>query len=196
MITGHGGVAGILGSTPPRPISTQFLLALLAASVLPDILDVAFVVVGFCNPYGLYSHTAFVVALQAAVVGGMALLATQSRATAVTFAAVVLLHVPGDLITGRKLFLPGGDFVGLHLYARAPVDWAIETPLALLGWWLLRRTGNAPRWAASYVAAAVLVTVQTIFGLYAATHITGLKPSACVPAPMAMAHQEALVAGS
>ena len=187
MKTGHGGVTGILRSGSRQRTSTDLLLALLAASVAPDILDLLFFTVGFCNPYGLYSHTVYIVALQAAVISGLAYLATESRATALTFATVVMLHVVADLITGHKLLLPGGDLIGLHLYTRAVLDWAIETPLALLGWWLLRRTGNAPRWATSIMAAVALVVVQTAFGVYALTHQTGVKPNACVSSSIALA---------
>lgn len=197
MITGHGGVAGILRSGSGQRTSSGLLLALLAASIAPDILDVTYFTVGVCNPYGLYSHTVYVVALQAAIIGGLAYLATQSLATALTFAGVVMLHVPADLLTGHKLLMPAGEFTGLHLYTMPMVDWAIETPLALLGWWMMRRAGTAPRWATSVAAAAALVVVQATFDIYAYTHITGFKPNACVPAPMLSAGEEtgALVHG-
>lgn len=184
MITGHLGVAGILRSGSRRRTSTVLLLALLAASVAPDILDTVYFLLGFCSPYGLFSHTLYVVALQAGVLGGMSFLVTGSRATALSFAGVVLLHLPADLITGHKIMIPGGDLIGLYLYAHATLDWAVETPLALLGWWLLRRSGRAPTWASSIGAAVFLVILQTAVAGYALTHMTGVKPSACFALPV------------
>ncbi|MEP6619658.1 MAG: metal-dependent hydrolase [bacterium] len=179
MITGHLGIAGALRGAVRRPPSTELLLALLAASVAPDILDVAYAITGFCNPFGLFSHTVPAVALEAAVIGGVAFLATESVATAALFVTVVGVHVFGDLITGHKLFWPGGELVGVHLYTRAVLDWMLETPIALAGWWMLRRSGGAPRWAASTMAALALVIGQTGFDYYAFTHIRGVKPNAC-----------------
>ena len=164
----------------------MLLLALLAASVAPDILDTVYFLLGVCSPYGLFSHTLYVVALQATVLGGVSFLATGSRATALTFAGIVLLHLPADLITGHKLVIPGGDLIGLHLYAHAILDWVVETPVALLGWWLLRRSGQVPPWAASRRAAVVLVILQTAVAGYALTHVTGVKPSACFSLPIAV----------
>lgn len=184
MITGHLGVAGLARSRSSQPTSTDLLLALFAASVAPDILDVMYVVVGFCNPYGLFSHTLHAVVLEAAVIGGVAFLATESAATALLFVTVVLLHVCGDLITGQKLLVPAGELVGLHLYTRPALDWLLECPLALLGWWTLRRQGKSPRWSASIWGACVLLVIQTSFDLYAATHIKGVKPNACAQAPI------------
>lgn len=176
MITGHVGVAAAVRGG----WRSTSLVWLLAASVAPDVLDVAMAAGGVCNPYGLYSHTVPAAALTAAVLGGAALLATGSRATAIAAALLVMLHLPPDMITGHKLFWPGGAMIGLDLYSRPLLDFLIEAPLLVLGWWLLRRSGSAPRWAASIAAVAALLAVQLAFDL---TTGEGVKPTACMRVP-------------
>jgi hypothetical protein len=153
--------------------------ALLLVSLAPDIADALYWAVGFCSPYGLYSHTVHAVVLEAALVGGIVLLVTGSRATALTFAIVVLLHIPADYFTGRKLLIPGGEMVGLRLYDRPLLDWLLETPITVGGWWLLRRSGRAPRWAASIWAILFVVLVQTTLDIIARPGGGGIKPNAC-----------------
>jgi hypothetical protein len=151
------------------------LLWLLPAAIAPDLLDFAYALAGVCSPYGLYSHTIPAAALTAAVLGGGAFLATGSRAAGLVTAAVVLAHLPLDLVTGRKIYWPGGPLLGLALYQRPLLDFLAEVPIALGGWWMLRRSGRGPRWAAVGAAALGLVVVQAVFdGLNA-----GLKPSGC-----------------
>ncbi len=153
--------------------------ALLLASLTPDVVDAVYWAVGFCSPYGLYSHTVHAVVLEAAVVGGIALLATGSRTVALTFAIVVLLHMPADYFTGRKLFTPGGEIFGLRLYERPVVDWVLEVSIAMGGWWLLRRGGRAPRWAVSIRALVLVVLLQTTLDAMARPGRRGFKPNAC-----------------
>jgi hypothetical protein len=171
VITGHLGVAAAArGRWPAVP-----LLWLLPVAIAPDLLDVAYALAGVCSPYGLYSHTIPAAALTAAVLGGGAFLATGSRVAGLVTAAVVLAHLPLDLVTGRKIFWPGGPLLGLALYQRPLLDFLAEVPIALGGWWMLRRSGRGPRWAALGAAALSLVAVQAVFdGLNA-----GLKPSGC-----------------
>lgn len=171
MITGHLGVAAAARARWP----VVPLLWLLPAAIAPDLLDVAYAVAGFCSPYGLYSHTIPAAALTAAVLGGIAFLATGSRAAGLLVAGVVLAHLPLDFITGRKIYWPGGPLLGLQLYDRPLLDFLAETPIVLGGWWLLRRTGRAPHWAAVGAAAIGLVLLQGTFDLVEG----GLKPSAC-----------------
>jgi hypothetical protein len=172
VITGHLGVAAAARSGW-RGTS---LLWLLAASIAPDILDVAYWLGGICNPNGLYSHTVPAAGLLAVVVGGMAYLTTGSRPTALAAALMVLAHLPLDLITGYKLYWPGGPLLGLRLYDHRFLDFLMELPLALGGWWLLRRSGSgAPRWAVGAAAGCALVVVQASFNAVE----RGLKPSAC-----------------
>jgi len=179
VITGHFGVAGVVRSVSRAKMSSGIFIALVFASLAPDIADAVYSVLGICSPYGLYSHTLHAVVLEAAIVGGMAFLATGSRVTALTFAFVVLLHVPADYFTGRKLLLPGGEMVGLSWYDRPLYDYLLEVPTVLLGWWLLRRSGRAPRWATAVWMLVLVLIVQTAFDVVSAGTSRGVKSSAC-----------------
>ena len=151
------------------------LLWLLPLSVAPDLLDVGYALAGICSPYGLYSHTVPAAALTAAVLGGIAFLATGSRSAGLVSAAVVLAHLPLDLVTGYKIYWPGGPLVGLHLYEHPLLDFLVEVPVVLAGWWLLRRAGRGPHWTSLAAAALALVLVQGVFDVL---H-RGLKPTGC-----------------
>ncbi|HET9012477.1 MAG TPA: hypothetical protein VFN38_11720 [Gemmatimonadaceae bacterium] len=171
MITGHLGVAAAARSRWP----TVSLAWLLPAAFAPDLLDVGYAFAGICSPYGLYSHTVPAAALAAAVLGGLAFLATGSRIGGCVVAAVVMAHLPLDLVTGFKIYWPGGPLLGMYLYERPLLDFAAEAPVVLAGWWLLRRTGKGPRWASLAVTALGLVLLQGTFDLL---H-RGLKPTGC-----------------
>lgn len=171
MITGHLGVAAAARARWP----VVSLLWILPVAIAPDLLDVGYAVMGLCSPYGLYSHTVPAATLTGAVLGGIAFLATGSRAAGVLTAAVVLAHLPLDLVTGHKIFWPGGPLIGLGLYDRPLLDFLVELPVSLGGWWLLRRGRVAPRWTTMGAAAVALVVVQGTFDLL---H-RGLKPSGC-----------------
>jgi hypothetical protein len=179
VILGHFGIASAARRASRTYMGATMLVALLAASVAPDILDVIYAATGFCNPFGLYSHTIHAVVLEAAVIGGLAWLATGSRVVTLTFVAVVLLHVPADLLTGRKLLVPGGELYGLRLYDQPAIDWLLEAPIAVWGWWILRGDERVPRWVRSAWVALALVAVQSGFDVYAHIHHAGFKPSAC-----------------
>jgi hypothetical protein len=170
VITGHLGIAAAVRSGW-RDTS---LLWLLLASIAPDLLDVAYALVGICSPVGLYSHSVPAVVLLGLAVAGAAYIATGSRSTALAAGALVCLHLPADMITGYKYFWPGGSLTGLDLYRRPVLDFMLETPIALGGWWLLRRDCSAPRWAAAAAGAGALVLVQAVFDARVIT-----KPSAC-----------------
>jgi hypothetical protein len=180
VITGHLGIAGFARSLQRDRPSTAVFVALLLASLAPDCLDVLYALFGVCNPYGLYSHTVHSVVVQAAVIGGAALLVTGSRGLAVTFASVVLLHIVGDYFTGQKLLLPGGELVGLRWYDRPLLDFLLELPILVGGWWMLRRSGQAARWAVSVRTVALMVLLQTAFDIRAALSKQGIKPNACL----------------
>ena len=179
MITGHLGIAVGARSFSREPMGSILFLALLMAALVPDAVDTLYWVMNFCSPYGLYSHATWAVVLEAAIVGGVAFLATGSRGIAVTFAAVVLLHSPADYFTGRKIFAPGGEMLGLRLYERPLFDWLLEVPAVLVGWWLLRRSGRGPRWAASVWALVAVLLVQTTFDAVMIGRGGGLKPNSC-----------------
>jgi hypothetical protein len=173
VIAGHLGIAG--AAHAGRPSSLPWLLG---AAMAPDILDALFVVIGSCNPSGLYSHTLPAAALLAVVVGAVAYFATGQRATGWLAATLVLAHLPADYITGRKLFWPGGELMGLRLYDHPIADFALEALLVLLGWWLLRRRSWAPRWATGRMALAALLVLQLSADIVGSLQ-NGVKPSAC-----------------
>lgn len=176
MITGHLGVAAAAGSGR-RDLP---LLWLALASVAPDVVDVAFALVSACNPYGLYSHSVPAAALIAAALGGAAFLATGRPAAGLVTALVVLLHLPLDLATGRKLYWPGGELLGLQWYTyHRLLDLVVEALLVTVGWWLVRRSAHAPRWAASRLTLGALVASQALFGLSP----LDLKPTGCAVKP-------------
>lgn len=174
MITGHLGVAAVANAT--RRDST--LLWLLGASMAPDVVDALFVVARSCNPHGLYSHTVPAAALIAAVTGALAYFGTNQRATGLLAAALVLVHVPLDYVTGYKLFWPGGELHGLRLYNLPVLDFLLEGVLATIGWWVLRSREWAPRWAVTRGALAALLVLQAVTDVVGHRR-GGVKPSAC-----------------
>jgi hypothetical protein len=159
VITGHLGIAAAVRSGW-RDTS---LLWLLPASIAPDLLDVGYALVGICSPFGLYSHTVPAVALLAVTFGGVAYLATGSRSTGLAAAALVLLHLPADMITGYKYVWPGGPMMGLQLYKRPVLDFVLESLIVVGGWWLLRRDTKLPRWATVGAVLGGLLLVQAVF---------------------------------
>ena len=171
MITGHLGIAAAARSCrPPLP-----LLWLVPVSVAPDLLDVGYALSGICSPYGLYSHTVHAAVLTGAVLGGVAFLASGSRAAGLLTAIIVLAHLPLDLVTGHKIFWPGGPLIGMNLYRQPLLDFVVEVPILVAGWWLLWRGGRGPRWATATAMVVALVIGQGIFDLLE----RGLKPTAC-----------------
>lgn len=181
MITGHVGAAAAAHAT--RRDST--LLWLLGASMAPDVVDALFVVARSCNPHGLYSHTVPAAVLIAAVTGAAAYLFTNQRATGLLAAALVLAHVPLDFITGYKLFWPGGELRGLHLYNQPVLDFLVEGVLTTLGWWLLRSRDWAPRWAVRRGAIVTLLLLQAVTDIVGSRR-GGVKPSACAAVPLSV----------
>lgn len=171
MITGHLGVAAAARSG----WKNASLIWLMAGSVAPDVLDLTYAALRVCNPQGRYSHTLPVVVPLALLVGGVAFLATRSRATGLATALMVLLHLPPDLITGYKEYWPGGPMLGLDLYRRPLLDVLLEAAVVTTGWLLLRRAGSGPRWATSGYSLAGLLLLQALAG----ASVFGTKPNAC-----------------
>ena len=174
MITGHLGIAGVAHAS--RRDSS--LVWLLGAAMAPDIVDGLFVAAGRCNPHGLYSHTLPAAALIAAVTGAVTFLVTGQRATGLLAALLTLAHLPLDYLTGRKLFWPGGELLGLRLYDHPIADFALEAAMAAGAWWLLRARGRGPRWATGWLALAALLALQATADVAGALR-GGVKPSAC-----------------
>lgn len=178
VITGHIGIAGLLSATAKRKFGKGALAALAFASVSPDFLDALFFLVGFCSPYGLYTHTLYSVLLQAAVLGGAAFLLTGSRSMGGLYASAVLLHLAADLLTGQKILLPGGEMHGLYLYNHPIRDFVLESPLVLLGWLAARRSTFASTWMTSAGLLVPILLAQVVFDVTMHSRNTR-KPTAC-----------------
>jgi hypothetical protein len=171
MIAGHVGVAcAARARAPGVPLAW-----LLLASVSPDVVDYAFYATGTCNLSGAYSHSLPAIAVIGGVLGAAAAWRTGSVRAGLWVLAMVLLHLAADFVTGDKLLWPAGPKLGLHVYDVPTLDFLLELPIAIGGWWMLRRTSGAPRWAVSPLTLAVLLLAQSVadFGGYR-------KPSACV----------------
>jgi hypothetical protein len=175
MIVGHVGIAyGARSLDRREPASAAPLLWLMAAAVAPDLLDGLIALGKYCNPEGVFSHSLPAVAVLAVAFGVAAFLHTRSVFTALLVAALVLLHLPPDYITGRKGMWPGGPVVGLYVYRLPWLDFLIEAPVIVVGWWMLHRARFSPRWVVSGLALAVLLTVQLGFDLK--SELTGPRP--------------------
>ncbi len=174
MIIGHFALAAAVVHARPR----ASLWWLLPASIAPDLLDIGYAFCGICNPYGLYSHTLPAAILLGSVLAGAAVLAGR-RETAAMILLVVLLHLPLDYVTGRKLFWPGGQMYGLQLYDWPLWDFLLESSLLAGGWALLRRGGRGPKWATSVWSLAALVVLQ---GGVDGLHNRAKKPNSCARA--------------
>ena len=87
------------------------------------------------------------------------------------------VHLPADFFTGQKLLFPGGEMVGMNLYARPVWDFALEVPLVVVGWVAARRSFRVHVWMTSAWLLALVLGVQL---MYDATHYRRLrKPTAC-----------------
>jgi len=174
VITGHLGVAAAAQGYRRGGAFAWLVVAAMA----PDLVDAGFVAAQSCNPNGLYSHTVPAAVLIAAVMGGIAFLATGQRATGLIAATMTLVHVPLDYVTGYKLFWPGGEIAGLRLYEYPVADFVVEAALVSAGWWLLRTRRRAPRWAVGWPALAAMLLLQATVDVVGKAR-NGIKPSAC-----------------
>jgi hypothetical protein len=161
MMVGHFGIAYGVRALDTREVDERVpLLWLLAAAIAPDILDGIYALGKYCNPDGLLSHSIPAVAILAVLFGAGAFLHTRNATTALIVAGMVLLHLPPDFITGRKLLWSGGPVIGLYIYRTPWLDMLVEVPVIIGGWWMLRRTPFRPRLAVSWLALAVMLAVQ------------------------------------
>ncbi len=181
MIAGHLGIAyGVRALDKRKPRTCVPLLWLLAAAVAPDIMDGVYALGKVCNPDGALSHSLPAIAILAAIFGAAAFAHTRSATTAWIVAGMVVLHLPPDYVTGVKALWPGGPAAGLYIYRWAWLDFLVEVPVIIAGWWMLRRTQFEPRIAVSGLALAAMLSVQFVFDLHG--EIRGPKkpkPSTC-----------------
>ena len=157
MVTGHLATAYLARARWPRAA----LLPLLVASIIPDLADFALPQGDQCRTScELYTHAMPAVFILAAAAGVLSWEIYHRRATTNLVVALVLLHVAMDLLTGFKPYWPGGPSLGLSLYHRPAVDFALEASLAVTGWVILRRTPGAPRAAVHWLALLGLLGLQ------------------------------------
>lgn len=161
MITGHLGLAlGARAVDPEAPLAW-----LVAATLAPDILDIAIASTGICNPNGAYTHSIASILATALVLGAASAWQTQRGRTGLIVGALVVSHLLADYVTGLKALWVGGPVVGLNLYRFPWADLLIEVPIVVAGWWAARRWGRLPRWVTSRAVLVGLIVLQAAFDL-------------------------------
>jgi hypothetical protein len=159
MICGHIGVA--MGA---RALNRDVPLGwLLAGSVAPDVLDGIESFARVCSPEGLYSHSLPAILALMIVLSTAAFLHLGRVRAAMLVGLMVLLHVLPDYVTGQKLLWANGPLIGLDVYQWPLLDFALEVPVIVFGWWLLRRAAIDARWITSVAMLALLIAVQAGF---------------------------------
>jgi hypothetical protein len=177
MITGHIGIAfGARALDRREPGMRAPLLWLLAASVAPDGLDGLYTLGHYCNPDAAFSHSLPAVGILATLMAIAAFLHTRSVLTALMVGGMVIMHLPPDYITGRKALWPGGPVIGLFVYRWGWLDFLIEVPVLVTGWWMLRRSGFTPRWVVSGFVLAALLAVQAGFNVTSVVYGPAVRP--------------------
>ena len=164
------------------------LLALVFASVFPDAIDFVTAALHICGPNGLYSHSLPAIAIQMAVLGVAAALWRRSARAGGIIAAMVLLHLAADYVTGMKVMWAGSPTVGLNLYAYPIADFILEAVVTFIGWRMLRRSPARDRWSSAPMVLALLLAAQATLDV--ASYVVGpVKPNGCpatLPVPTAL----------
>jgi hypothetical protein len=174
VIAGHFGVAMAARSRSARVP----LLALVIASIVPDVIDFFTAALHVCGPNGLYSHSLPSIAGQAVLLGGVAAIVWRSRTAGALVALMVILHLGADYITGLKVLWAGGPVVGLNLYAHPIADFALEAVVTFTGWRMLRGSPMRDRWSSAPVVLAMLLAAQAALDI--ASYVVGpVKPNGC-----------------
>lgn len=157
MVTGHLAIAYLARARWPRANA----LALLVASIIPDLADFALPQGDRCRTNcGLLTHAVPAVFVLAAAAALLAWPIFHRRVTTQLVAAMVLVHVTMDLLTGLKPYWPGGPALGLAFYTHPSADFALEAAMAATGWLVLRRTDDPPRAAVHPLALVALLAIQ------------------------------------
>ena len=159
MYVGHVGIA--LGAHGLRRTVPLWLLIL--ASQLPDWADALFCVGGVRSTVpGMLTHSIPAVAVLAAVIAFAWYASSRDAASASLVFAVVATHAVGDYFTGIKPSWPGGPLVGLHLYQRPAIDFALESAVIFLGWLIYRKSFPSEKRSSRgvYLVLLVLIVIQ------------------------------------
>lgn len=172
MYGGHLGVA--LAAWARRRRVPLWLL--LVAAQLPDWTDAGLcLTTGLRGPDALYSHGLLQVAAGAILLALVYAMATRDATGAAILAALVLSHYPLDYLTGRKPTWPGGPVIGLGLYRRPAIDFAVEAAVIATGWLGYRRAlpRSARRDGTVPALLAVLLALQALAGIAFSLDIGG-----------------------
>jgi hypothetical protein len=140
-----------------RRISRVPLVALVIATVIPDLADVVLGLADVAHG-GWYTHT-LPAAAAWSVVAGVIGLALYGR-PGLVLAALAATHVPLDFITSSIGVLPSGPDIGLGIYGRPFVDLGVEAVVICLGWWIYRQALAPDRrnhWAVYAIGGVMLV---------------------------------------
>ncbi len=161
MYAGHAALA--LAAKGKRPRLPIWLLVPVAFA--PDWIQWTIQALGHRNAE--YSHSIVSVLTFASIVALGYWLATRRTGDSVVLWLLYLSHWAADLITGLKPTLPGGPYVGLGIYSRPGVDFAVESIVIVACWWVYRRS-FPPERRRSLLMPLVplgLVALQLGFGL-------------------------------
>jgi hypothetical protein len=141
MYVGHAGVALLARGLSPR----LPLVLLLVAAYNVDLVEVALKLGGRTEwvPQPAESlSVALGLAAAFALLGG---LWDRTWAGALLLGVVALSHVAGDLVTGTLPLWIDGPVVGLDLFRRPLLDFALETAVVLGGWLVYRQALPMPQ---------------------------------------------------
>ena len=172
MYAGHIGFG--LGAYSFR--KTLPLWLVLVAAQIPDWLDAGYCVADISRgANGMYTHGFIPVGAAAIVFALLAYAITRDVTGTLIVALVVVSHWGLDYFTGTKPTWPGGPVVGMNLYARPMVDFALESATILAGWLLYRRTlpKSVRNHAWTYATLLMLCTLQVLAGAAFALSLGG-----------------------
>jgi len=170
MYIGHVGAA----LAAKRARKSIGLLVLLIATYTPDWVDTGLCVAGKYSDQQLLSHSIPAVLLFALIAFAAYSLSTRDLMSGLVVSAVVVSHMLLDWITGDKPTWPGGPMIGLRLYDRPMVDFAVEAMIIAVGAALYARTlpsgvtikapnsegVSRPRWSDATLMVGTLLALQ------------------------------------
>ena len=159
MYAGHVALASFAKGVRPRiPIAL-----LVPIAFAPDWIEWIFSAVGHQNRE--ISHSLISVGAGATVVALVYYAVTRARSDAMAVWLTYVSHWPADFVTGLKPTWPGGPTVGLNVYSRPGLDFAIESALVILCWFAYRRSlaPIARKRAIGFLIPAGLIAMQIAF---------------------------------
>ena len=170
MYIGHVGAA----LAAKRARKSIGLLVLLIATYTPDWVDTGLCVAGKYSDKQLLSHSIPAVLLFALIAFAAYSVSTRDLKGALVVGAVAVSHMLLDWITGEKPTWPGGPMIGLRLYDRPVVDFAVEAMIIAVGAALYARTlpsrgtnqagtgagTSKARWSDATVMVSTLLVLQ------------------------------------